>query len=138
MIIEKTVYECEGRDFYTLEKAQDYNTLCNQVRDVMSMLKPRPDGNDYENGKGYVQQEQSVVDSAWQALIHIGRVRYNSPTLGRFAQRYADDSGDKCLSHAFWRLNCICKQNREFGQPYYALNPWAATLEEIAEVEADI
>jgi len=131
MIIEKTVYECEGRNFDTLEKAQDYNALCNQVRDVMATLKPRPNATDYANGKGYVQQDRSVVDAAWKSLIAISRVRYGSPELNSMAQRFADDRGDKCLSHAFWRLNCICKQNREFGQPYYALNPWDSTLEEI-------
>lgn len=133
MIIEKTVYECDGKRFDTFEKASEYNSLCILVKEVMDTLKPRPDGTDYANGKGYVQQEASVIDAAWKALIHIGRDRYNNQSLGRMAQRYADDSGDECLSHAFWRLNCICGKNREFGQPYYALNPWSATLEEIDE-----
>lgn len=50
-------------------------------------------------------------------------LKINPPASFGWIGRYFDDGGHNCLYEAWSRLRCIDEKGREWGQPYYALNP---------------
>lgn len=94
-------------------------------------LGSRPDSINFANGGGYRQHTPAAVVSAKSALLMILRREAKYITLpddGRdisalgFASRIASECAAP-LSRAWYRLDCIDHRGREWGQPYFAINP---------------
>ena len=102
-----------------LDDARIQQDLIDKIEVEFADLRPVPDSVQFTNGYGYVQQTQA------------GYERANKATK-KFKLNPYTDIGNYFNS----RLNCIDKQYREFGQPFYAQNPLEATLVEWYEHEA--
>lgn len=96
------------------------------------------DSCNYENGGGYVQHDLNTIRVCKMALIRL--CRETRPHFDEWARmqesvhkvdllkidvgwfnRMMDD--DSPMDKAWRRFYCIDAQGREWGQPYYALNP---------------
>ena len=94
------------------------------------------DSCSFANGDGYVQHDASVVVDAKERLLKLTegvigwwfksqREKYSTDfnTVDpSWFLRMMDGSAPP-LEHAWQRLSCIDKSYREWGQPYYAMNP---------------
>jgi hypothetical protein len=137
-----TKYETEdGSIFSDPDKAQNYEYLCaNLMLAARDHLKELPTGSDrmeFLNGGGYLQHEPALVQSYREAVCDAAldffqkggaceqwfkEVREGKRHISHVG-RLVDDSGEKCLKNAIHRLMCIDPNWREWGQPYYAMNP---------------
>ncbi len=114
---------------------------------IMSKLldkKSLPSSADFSNGKGYIQHNADVVN---EITAEVMKLAFDNNYLGyeenyrktipfiktqkNFRQhsivgRYLDGT----VFNSTWsRLMCIDSKGREFGQPFYALNPEKSTME---------
>jgi hypothetical protein len=132
-----TMYEAvDGSRHDTEEKARRRDILVDDVNVALAGLVPKPDDPtcSFANGHGYVQQSPASVRECKRQLMAIAK-----HTIGGYehvwdadpddvhpmgvAGRIIDDSGHRPLYVAWSRLMCIDADAREWGQPYYALNP---------------
>jgi hypothetical protein len=139
MAVEISKYKAaDGREFESLDEANKYERDIERLENAVALLKPIPknDGCNFSNGEGFVQQDAPTVRKAKEAVIEIARSRNpDNSSFGPWAEVADGDvpgySGfarilDECdsLVYRYWsRFMCIDKQFREWGQPYYALNP---------------
>ncbi len=111
---------------------RDY--LIAQVNEIMGTLPARPDdkGCDFSNGDGYWQHEPATVLAVRDALLTLARRNFAHKWLDQsladptvdwsWAARIIGE-GPRPIADAWNRIGCIDKQFREWGQPYYAMNP---------------
>jgi len=139
MVRKITQYKTkDGTVFSAKAKADKHEKLCDEINAAMKPLGPLPkDGRhkftdcDFVGGKGYLSHNPSVV-----LQVRIGLVKIAGRFHGWFKQhkaedihshsvagRYLSDGGPSVLYTAWSRLMCIDDQGREWGQPYFALNP---------------
>lgn len=117
----------------TLFKNQDE---CSEYEDVLTardkairlVLPKEHDTTDFANGEGYIQLTDDTKEEFIDA--YLGLVKRLHPSLHQKAVtnpvgiigRYLDDSNSPL--YRLWTLACqIDRQNRLWGQPYYALHP---------------
>lgn len=125
----------DGTEWPEAEAAQKRDQLIADVRDATAgVLKPRPEISHF---RGYVRQDPARVLQYKAALLRLAhRELPNLVTEADAANpagmhnnsiiiRYLDDCGReaKPIAQAWWRLQCIDEEGREWEQPYYALNP---------------
>ena len=138
-----TKYRAKDKTEFTSEvECIEYERLLDMVDRIMSRLQPKPkdDGCSFPNGNGFIQHEKSTVVRVWNALLdefssrinhewisHSKDMKYHSSYVGRLV----DDYGISPYNKAWYRMQCIDKQFREFGQPYYVENPQDAKLFQI-------
>lgn len=125
-----TKYEAsDGMIFNNEDKCLEYEELIPQVNSIMKDLIPVPieDSCRWENGEGYIQQNENVVKNARIALTNLGNKFFKQEGNNQWSfysiGRLFDDSGYKCLYTAWGRLSHIDDMWREWGQRYYALHP---------------
>lgn len=108
------------------------------IDDCASAVKPlgtlRPDSN----GANYVQHDAATVLAVKTALLEIAKPYFlNTPHFqGDPAKihpmgvvgRYIDDSDLRPLNSVWWMISVIDDEGREWGQPFYALNPGGGKL----------
>lgn len=140
-----TLFESpDGVRFTNETDCQRYELLCLDIDSAMAAMNPRPDDIDFSNGGGYVQQTQSGVTTARARMVQTALDYF--PKGGTTEQwftewrdgkrhvshvaRLVDDGNLKCLKAALYRFVCIDPQQREWGQPYYAMNPGKGTQKE--------
>lgn len=132
----------DGAEWDSEEHADQRDRLCEAVRLAMLPLgdKPSLPACGFENGAGYVQHTAAVVEQvklrvfevakeklAWwldsQKRDH-GKTDYELAVVTHpsWHVRMLDGSCQP-LESAYGRLSCIDKLNREWGQPFFALNP---------------
>jgi hypothetical protein len=123
----------DGTIFNSKTKATKHEKLCDEINDVMKPLGklPKDKNCEFGNGGGYLPHDPDVVMQVKVGLVKIAR-RYHSWFKRHkpenihpmsHAGRILGDAGPSPLSHAWSRLCCIDDRGREWGQPYYALNP---------------
>lgn len=137
----------DGAEFDTEAACLEHEALCAEIDGVMATL-PRPpadDGCRFTNGHGYIQHTPERFWPARDALLRIGNRL--SPHKW-FEQSLADreihpswcgrliDETSRPLSRAWYRVMCVDKDLREWGQPYYANN--ANAPETIAKLEREL
>ena len=117
----------DGREFANPVACLAHEDLC-EARDVlMSLLRPIPkdDGCSFANGNGFVQQDKAVVSEVRSGLERLAGM--DGKPFG-YIGRCLDDS-DSPLYSAWVRVAmCVDSQGREWGQPYYAMNPGAGKM----------
>jgi len=117
----------DGCIFSNIADAAEYEKLLNICQIINNKLKSKPESNDcsFENGEGYIQQDNEIVEKAKEDLLFVGRAYLNLKGNISFhwIGRYFDDSGVRCLYSLWGRLSNIDNLGREWGQQYYKLNP---------------
>ena len=124
--ITRAVYvTADGTEFTDREKAERYDAAITAALRAMSRLGDPITDTNFANGDGFVQHDPRTVESVKATLIEACRpvLGYGPGTSFMMAARYASDSGYRGMGRLFTRLMCIDAQGREWGQPYYALNP---------------
>ena len=139
----KVITKYKASDGIEYIKEQDcirHEELIERVNTIMGELIPIPksDGCAFENGKGFIQQDASVFKRArTNILLEIGKlvnhqwvqetIDDESIDLG-YVGRLIDGDDLLPLYRTLYRLKCVDRQYREFGQPYFALHPEKAEL----------
>jgi hypothetical protein len=96
----------------------DLIEVCRNVERTASM-KDRPSKTEYTSGRGYVQQPKGTREYLLSALRVMGANRDSDGPIGRL----------------MYRMHCMDDDDREWGQPYYAMHPDQAENQEIVEEE---
>lgn len=121
----------DGREFKFLEDCLKYENDLHIISNIELELISRPDNTNFLNGGGYIQQKESSVVSAMIKTIKLLDIpedikdkALQSPFKSRFGiiDRYLDDC-DLLHRKIWYRFMCIDDQYREWGQPYFAMNP---------------
>ena len=125
----------DGREFTDEQSCVTYEALCKEVNAIMSRLIPRPDlpSCSFENGAGYIQHDASTAQEAKLGILSIAKRIYPHAWFDQsisdknvdpsWAGRIIGEFSQKCVYQAWSRFQCMDKQFREYGQPYYALHP---------------
>jgi hypothetical protein len=124
-------------------EADDLDRTLAAIDAAMSRLAPRSDGMAFTDGRGYVQHDPADVKRAREAIFRAAAKEQawyfakhpeadtaeTAHPLRHILGRILDDSGS--LFYRPWmRLACIDDAGREWGQPYFALHPDKAGLQE--------
>jgi len=134
----------DNTEFSCKTDCVEYEKLCERIKQVMSVLRQKPDDCNFLNGGGYIQHTPADVVLVKQGLGLIAAEVFNLSWLKKDASnnpeqvnpysivyRYISDSRNNCLNSAWFRLMCIDNQYREWGQIYFAQNPTQGTQKEI-------
>lgn len=125
----------DGLEFTSERECISYEALCKEVSEIMDKLAPRPalPGCGFENGDGYIQHDPEVAWAAKVAILKVANGIFPHQWLEQsmddksvdpsWAGRIIGDLSQKCVYQAWHRFQCMDKEFREFGQPYYALHP---------------
>jgi hypothetical protein len=137
-MIQITKYKAvDGTEFYKEAECIKYEALIDEIDNVMRKLNPIPEMKDcdFANGHGFVQQAKAAFLIVKIDILNIAKrytdhdwiqqtVDSDSVSLS-YAGRIIDEM-PRPLPRAWTRLMCIDKDYREWGQPYFALNPGEA------------
>jgi hypothetical protein len=132
----------DGREFITMKDCTDYELLIDRVETIMSRLPklPKNDECDFANGHGYIQHDKEILLSVWNNLLEEFKSKIDHKWLDEskdmkshpsWVSRLVGDYGIAPYERAWYRMHCVDKECREFGQPFYATNPDKAELFEI-------
>jgi hypothetical protein len=125
----------DGVEFFQREECEKYEALTARIALVMSAFpaKPKDDGCNFANGHGYFQHEAATFYRVREALLLIAKEvtphRWIDDCIAdknahpSYVSRILGDYACRPLSDAWYRFNCIDSQLREWGQPYFAMNP---------------
>ena len=131
-IIHRTVGECALADEHIAAR----RAIASYFDKCMEPLGPRPDELRFSNGDGYIQHDPKVILAVVRKMRDL-TVQAEPGSSERFANT-PDNTAAIVNTGTFWtgRLNegspltkywtrmwCIDSRGREYGQPYYALNP---------------
>lgn len=121
----------DGSTFDTKEKAEKYEIILNKVNTFLSPL-PYNSDTSFCNGEGYIQHTSDIYDKMEELIVKLSNEWFNLNEpfthFNYILGRYVDDNNVKCLNNLVHRFMCIDKNtHREYGQPYFANNPQAAT-----------
>ena len=128
-----TKYEADdGKIFDSAEAAIKHDAKRISVKKIMRLINPIPDTIDFVTGDGYVQQDALAVQEFKRQILLMGAVHHNK--MAEWAKnpievhpqsivgRILSDC-DHELYKAWHRVMCIDDSYREWGQPYFAINP---------------
>lgn len=125
-----------GQEFYTESDAIEADNLINSVGAIMDLFPPKPsdDGCRFSNGYSFIQHDPVIVSEVKNRLLLLIKKYIDHHWVD---QTLADDKvhlsyvsrliGEnyriKPINDAWYRLECIDKEFREWGQPYFAAHP---------------
>lgn len=139
-----TVYEAsDGARFDDESACAAHEETILRVNEIMSRIGDRPndDGCRFSNGRGYRQHSKDDVLFVQRELVKLANINgFDShveytmsakvPTGHTFMGRLMSEMASKPIANAYNRICCIDSQFREWGQPYFALNPDKAEYKE--------
>jgi len=134
-----TKYEAfDGSEFISEAKCAEHESSCNEIDLIMSALPKKPDSCDFSNGSGYLQHEEDITLNVRNKFLEFAK-RYTThkwiqESIDKgfeidpsWAGRMISECAPSYISRQWYRFQCMDKQLREWGQPYYASHPEAAT-----------
>lgn len=123
----------DGTEFSQQKDCLEYENLAEKIKDIMSALPSRPSNTDFSNGRGYIQHQKTAFNKAkkelidivadWFGVKHLKKEKPENVHPMCIIGRYIDDSGNRAMNSAWYRIQCTDSQYREWGQPYYAAHP---------------
>jgi len=125
----------DGNIFNYKEECINYEKTVSKAEEIMSILFARPDNCDFSNGSGYIQHAKKDADEAIKNLFNLAILSVNIPTetidaVKTDVFRYRDTIIGRYLSDGnspiwrYWqRFLCMTDDYKEYGQPYFTLNP---------------
>lgn len=127
----------DGKRFTSKADCRLYETIVKQRDTALSQLETIADKDcSFANGGGYIQHDPEKVkkvklqylklielNTEWKDLKKAVKNQKENLDKITFLGRYLDDS-DSYFRSGYYRLfMCIDELGREWGQPYYRLNP---------------
>lgn len=137
----------DGAEFPTEAECLEYEALCAEIAEVMATLPKRPDddGCRFSNGHGYLQHTPEKFWPVRDALLRIGnrlmphkwfeQALADKTVHASWCGRLIDETSSP-LMRAWYRVMCVDKELREWGQPYYADNPDKVEREDMVALQA--
>jgi len=125
----------DGREFNTSDECIDYESLIDRVDEIMNRLpkKPELEGCGFENGDGFIQHTKKNYNLVKHDLLKVIKKYIKHEWVQQtmdddsvhlsYVGRLIDDYMLRPINSAWYRLMCIDSDLREWGQPYYAINP---------------
>lgn len=125
----------DGKEFTSEQECLKYESLIRKVDGIMALLPPTPDndGCSFANGDGYIQHDKAKLKNAQVQILELCKDYIDHKWIQQtiddesvrpsYVGRLIDDYNIRPLNKAWFRFMCVDKQNREWGQPYYANNP---------------
>lgn len=131
----------DGIEFNSESKCRQYEFMVNEVNWIEGHLDDKPNTSDYGNGCGYIQHnKETVIETMKLLLLVIKRfIPDHKPVdeiiteviiRGKFVNprttivtRLIDEMCPKVIQNVWFRFYCMDDQFREWGQPYFAMNP---------------
>lgn len=133
--ITKFVAE-DGSEFSDVNRCEDYDKLCLRVDAVMAAWPehPKDDSCSFANGGGFFPIDPELYASTRNQLLGLAAENCSNKWIAQaresqwvdlsWPMRILDeDSFQLPVSKALRRLYCVDKSFREWGQPFYAMNP---------------
>lgn len=116
----------EGRIFDTSSECVKYERIYSQIINLLSdLFDYKDDSLDFANGRGYIQHPPGTRYKLEVELVKLtNEYLEENFTLGQgMIHRYIDDCNHKLLKKLSYKITCMDKRDREYGQPYFAINP---------------
>ncbi len=123
----------DGKEFTDKDECIKYEILIERVNSIMKLIPESPRSSDFANGSGFIQHNPQSLKNVKISLLTICKEyidhkwidqTINDPTVDpSWVSRLLGDYGINPLYYAWNRFNCIDKDNREWGQPYFATHP---------------
>ena len=125
----------DGKEFSDAVKCHEYEQLIDRVNEIMQLLheKPTDDGCSFSNGGGYIQHDVAIARKVKIMLLNeIGKhIKHkwvqesiNDETIHpSWVGRLLEERGIRPLENAWYRFCCMDSSGKEWGQPYFAMNP---------------
>lgn len=128
----------DGREFMDEQSCLKHEALKLRIKEIISQLYDIPDNTGFSNGSGYVQQNKYVVEKVKNEIIDLIKENSNDkeyqktielhrnskPRLGWISYCLSDNSP---FNNCWHRLMCMDDDFKEWGQPYFAMNPEQGT-----------
>lgn len=131
----------DGVEFTDEQECIKYELLIDRVNSIMNTLPKHPDSCDFANGNGYLQHDKTSLRNAKIAILTICKEYIDHQWIQQsidddtvhpsWVGRLLSDYGIRPLDRAWNRFYCIDSELREWGQPYFALNPQKGTQNRI-------
>lgn len=144
-IVKVTNYMAEDGKIFNDEMAcLAHEQLCRELDEILSILPPRPSSTScaFENGEGYIQHDSADFVKAKNDILNLVLEYVDGSRASETIKIVIDESwymsgrpyvnhvtrsiSNYCpgvIQHAWYRFNCTDGSFREWGQPYYAVNP---------------
>ena len=124
----------DGSEFRTQAECLAHEALCAEIAAVVATLPPLPsdDGCRFSNGHGFIQHDPANFYAARTSLLKIAQRVCPHKWIDQSLADSTVDSGwagriigesSAPLNRAWYRVSCVDKNLREWGQPYYATHP---------------
>lgn len=113
----------DGREFNSEADCLQHESLLAQIEAILPLKAPN--SCEFANGGGYIQHSAQSIQKARKELIKLAKKidsYITEKTHITYLMRVLDDMNSPLTSLAI-RLYCIDSQYREWGQPYFAINP---------------
>ena len=125
----------DGKEFIHQHECMAYEVLIMQVDKIMSVLPYIPKDCDFANGDGYIQHDTKQLRVVEIEILKLCKKHIKHHWIQQsidnelmhksYVGRLLGDYDIRPLNNAWYRLMCIDKMGREWGQAYYANNPTA-------------
>lgn len=122
----------DGEEFENKEDGENHESLIDRVGNLMSLL-PKTPNTDFFNGEGFIQHDRKNLIRVRRNLLEICKEYIdhnwihqtidNETVDPSWVARLLGDYNIRPLCKAWNRFYCIDNKYREWGQPYFALNP---------------
>ena len=127
----------DGKEFYSKVECSEYEVLINLVKKVIEPLGSKPEitGCGFENGKGYLQHTREKIEKVTRDLLRLIENEIDHELIKQTIENPIEKhiswaaslvsgySKFDPVSKGLYRLQCVDEYFREWGQPYFALNP---------------
>ena len=123
----------DGREFASETDCIKHELIIKEVDEIMSVLPHRPDSIDFTNGDGYIQHDKDKLKKVKINLLTFAKKHINHEWIQKtiddenshpsFVARLFEDYSVLPLQKAWDRFYCVDSEFREWGQPYFAINP---------------
>lgn len=128
----------DGREFFDESECYKHEDISNQANEAISKLDKAPDmGCSFSNGMGYIQHEKLCFMLVRENLLEIAKLLTDHKWIQQaideglsvdssWPGRIIGELANKSLNDAWHRVSCTDDNFREWGQPYYKINPHKA------------
>lgn len=132
----------DGVEFLDLIDCELHETNCQLAETIMKVFPPKPGSRDFSNGGGYLQHDVDVLLKTRNRFLEFVK-RYSDhkwiqESIDKglevdpsWAGRIIGECAPNTIYKHWYRFSCIDKYSREWGQPYYAINPDKGTQKQL-------
>ena len=133
----------DGCEFNDAAECANYEAEAEEIAKIVQRLPPSPKVTGFSNGEGYLQHDRETFLRVQADLARLVRKhfkdKYSLPHIDWTINadrpagmtsigRLIDDGMGKAMRHAWFRICCVDNEFREWGQPFFAINPGKGTL----------